>query len=474
MTTKMPRAIVDLDEFVESNNLMVYGDTGSGKTELVAQLPGKVLVVASENGTIVIRKALARLGLTKAQITKEMKRFKVWRIRAWSDLEECYEWCRDNQGVFDWIAIDSATSLDQRAMRAAMEAAVKRNPERRDIDLPDKGEHQKRQNAMKRMITDFNELSTNVLWLAQAMRREDRDGNEIVVPFITGKDYEVSAFACAQMQAFGFYMKKASKRAKGQTDRILIWESFADKDSDINYWSKDRYDVFPKVCRMVTAGQQTMTFGELLDLITPEALSKATARVDQRDDDLEVPDDDEETPDGYDDETPDSADDDDTDPDDEDDDDDTDEDDEDSVDDEEDDEPLDTADMIDARESELLAMKPMDLKKAVEAVGLTVAQFKGVPKEDIVAAVLEREFTDGTEEDEDSDDEDLDLDEMMDDDEPEDEDEEADSADDEPARPARSGRPVKAAAKKTTTRPAARPTTTTKKTAKPVRRMRAV
>ena len=86
----------------------------------------------------------------------------------------------------------------------------------------------------------------------------------------------------------------------------------------------------------------------------------------------------------------------------------------------------------------------------------------------------EREFTDGTEEDEDSDDEDLDLDEMMDDDEPEDEDEEADSADDEPASPARSGRPVKAAAKKTTTRPAARPTTTTKKTAKPVRRMRAV
>lgn len=421
MATRMPRAIVDLDEFVESNNIMVYGDTGAGKTELVAQLPGKVLIVSSENGTIVIRKALARMGLSKAAIAKEMKRFKVWRIRSWQDLEDCYTWCRDNQEVFDWIAIDSATSLDQRAMRAAMEVAVKRNPEKRDIDLPDRGEHQKRQNAMKRMIGDFNELSTNVLWLAQAMRREDQDGNEIVVPFITGKDYEVSAFACAQMQAFGYYMKKRSK-TKGQTDRVIIWESYADKDSGINYWSKDRYDVFPKVCVMVRAGEQEVTMGDLIAMITPEALSAAVTKVQTYDGDEDPDVNDDDTPDEEDTEEPDEAEESEDDGEPEDDDEEYDEEEEaeaDEDEDEQDDEPTE----YQARRDELLAMKPMQLKEAVEAVELSVADFKGKPMAYIVDAVLAEEFPgdpdDPDEEEPEDEDDDLNLDEMMEDEEDE-------------------------------------------------------
>jgi hypothetical protein len=419
----MPRAIVDLDDYVESNNIMVYGDTGAGKTELVAQLPGRVLVVSSENGTIVIRKALARLGLSAAQVKKEMKRFKVWRIRQWSDLEECYTWCEANQEAFDWIAIDSATSLDDRAMRAAMKVAVQRNPEKRDIDLPDRGEHQKRQNAMKRMVVDFNELSTNVLWLAQAMRREDQDGNEIVVPFISGKDYEVSSFVCAQMQAFGFYMKKRSK-TKGQTDRVLLWESYADPDSGINYWSKDRYDVFPKVCLMVKGGEQSMTFTDLLELITPEALSSATTKVSNRDDDDDEPDiaDDDETPDEdedpgvpepdeEDDEEDEEAEDDEDDGEPEDDDEEADEDEEDEADDDE----------IAERRAELLAMKPAALKVAVEDAGMTVQQFKGVPMDQIVDAIIAAEFADEEEDEDEDPEDDLDLDEMMEEDEEEEE-----------------------------------------------------
>jgi hypothetical protein len=445
----MPRAIVDLDEFVESNNIMVYGDTGAGKTELVAQLPGKVLIVSSENGTIVIRKALARLGLSKAAIAKEMKRFKVWRIRSWQDLEDCYTWCRDNQGVFDWIAIDSATSLDQRAMRAAMEVAVKRNPEKRDIDLPDRGEHQKRQNAMKRMIGDFNELSTDILWLAQAMRREDQDGNEIVVPFITGKDYEVSAFACAQMQAFGYYMKKRSK-TKGQTDRVIIWESYADKDSGINYWSKDRYDVFPKVCVMVQAGEQQMSMADLIAMITPEALSGAVAKVAQADDEAEPEWEDEDTPDEEEDEEPEP---DDEEP--------EDEPEDDAEDDEEDDEPTE----YQARRDELLAMKPMQLKEAVEAVELSVADFKGKPMAVIVDAVLAEEFGGGPDDsnEEEEDEDDLNLDEMM-------ADEEEDEPEPEPpAKTVQRRTPAKAAPAKPVTK---KPATVTP-IRKPAKRIRA-
>lgn len=282
MATPMPRAIVALDDFQESNNIMLYGDTGSGKTAQVASLPGKVLILASESAILlVVKNAMDRFGL---DWSKEKKRFKIWRIRSWQDLEDAYLWLRDNQTAFDWIVIDSATSVQNRAMRAAMEVAVKRSPEKRDIDLPDRGEHQKMQNSMKRMIVDFNELDCNVLWLAQAMRREDQDGNEIVVPFIMGKDYEVSAFACAQMTAFGYYAKRPDKKVKSQTNRILLWESFADPESSVEYWSKDRYDVFPKQCLMATGDKQTMSLGDLIAMIDSEALQRAATRVSDSDD----------------------------------------------------------------------------------------------------------------------------------------------------------------------------------------------
>lgn len=352
MATKMPRAVVDLNDFSESVNIMVYGDTGSGKTELVGHLPGKVLVISSENGTLVIKRMMKRLGWA----AKEAARFKVWPIRSFQDMEDAYIWCRDNPGVFDWYAIDSATSVQQRSMRAAMEQAVKRNPEKRDVDLPDRGEHQKMQNSMKRMIVDFNELPTNVLWLAQAMRREDQDGTEIVVPFIMGKDYEVSAFACAQMSAFGYYMKKPTKGTKGSTDRVLIWDSFADKDSGINYWSKDRFSVFPKVCLMASGDAQKMMFTDLLDLIDSDAAAVAKEAVETRDDDgEEEPVEDESMA---------------------------------EADDEQDSEATEEQ----ARTEELLVMKPAGLALQLKAAGLRIIDFKGKPVREIVDAILEAEF----------------------------------------------------------------------------------
>lgn len=272
-TATLPRAIVDLDEFTESINLMIYGDTGVGKTELISYLPGRVLVLSSENGTIVIKRMMKRLGISQ----KEAKRFKVWPIRKWQDLEEAYIWVRDHGiKVFDWIAIDTATSVQGRAMRAAMEKAVAHNPVKRDIDLPDRGEHQKMQNAMKRMVADFNELPINTFWLAQAMRREDRDGNEIVLPFIMGKDFEVSSWVCAQMQAFAYYAKRPAKVeidgrrgkrvAKTVTQRVLIWDSFADSE-DVTYWAKDRYQIMEPYTVMATGEKQETTFDELITAI---------------------------------------------------------------------------------------------------------------------------------------------------------------------------------------------------------------
>jgi AAA domain len=274
---EVPRAWVELEDFTESQNWMVYADTGAGKTALIRQLPGKVGIISSENGTVVLKRILRNEGHLK-----EADRFRVWSVRKWADLEEAFIWVRDHPDAFNWVAVDTATSVQHRAMRAAMEAAVKRSPEKRDIDLPDKGEHQKMQNAMKRMITDFNEVPVNMLWLAQAMRRITPDGDEIVLPFIMGKDYEVAAWAAAQMHVFAYLDKRRriitrGGKKVGVTERVLMFDTF-DRDG-ISVWAKDRYMVLPKRHVISIGDEQAGTLTELIERVDadPDAVARANS-----------------------------------------------------------------------------------------------------------------------------------------------------------------------------------------------------
>lgn len=301
MVTRLPKAIVDLDEFSESNNILIFSDTGIGKSVLVGQLywhlaanKGKCLVISSEAGIFVAKKFLKAMGVTDAQIKRT---FKVWPIRKWQDYEEAYIWVRDNPGYFTWVAMDSATSLQARAMRAAMEIAVKRSPEKRDIDLPDKGEHQKMQNAMKRMITDWNELPENILWLANAMRREDEEGEDLVLPFIMGKGYDISVWAAAQVHCCAYYEKVAKKVKGGVEIERRLWFN-----SPPPYWTKDRYGIWGDYRTMAIGYDQKTTLSELLDELAanPKAVKTAQRRVSEQDDDVddeEEPEDSEDTED---------------------------------------------------------------------------------------------------------------------------------------------------------------------------------
>jgi AAA domain-containing protein len=285
MVATLPRAVVDLEDYNESDNLLVFGDSGSGKSVLIGQLywhlkriNGKCLIMSSEGGIFVAKKYLKEQGVSDADIKRY---FKVWPVRKWQDLEDAYIWVRDNPGFFKWVAMDSATSLQGRAMRLAMETAVRKSPEKRDIDLPDKGEHQKMQNAMKRMITDWNELPENILWLANAMRREDEEGDDIVVPFIMGKNYDISVWAAAQVHACMYYQKTEEKEGnKVVVGRELLF------DVPPPFWTKDRYGVWGDRRLMSVGKKKLCTLSDLIDELAanPEAVRRARQRVAEQDD----------------------------------------------------------------------------------------------------------------------------------------------------------------------------------------------
>lgn len=235
MATKLPPDIEDLEDFTESINILCHADTGAGKTVLWSRLPN-VLILAVEEGAVSAKRwerdhpRASSLGIIK-----------VVKVRAWSKLVEMYEWLRDNDHPFEWIIIDSITAAQSRCLRAIMDKAVADNP-KRDPDIPAIQDHFKWQLSMKRMVTDFNELPVNIVWLARSMNKEDPDGNDIVVPLIEGKDYQISAWVSGEVHLL-CYLKKEMK-GKGDTAK-MVRKLYTNEHA--MYWCKDRYNVLPHI-----------------------------------------------------------------------------------------------------------------------------------------------------------------------------------------------------------------------------------
>jgi hypothetical protein len=219
----LPPEIQDLDDYTESKNILVYGGPGSGKTRMGGQLPN-CLLIAGENGAIA-----AKRGGSKA---------KIWKMNHWNDILAAYKWLQDNPGVFDWVLFDSITNVQNRCIRAIMETVVKQNKSR-DPHIPAQGDHFKWQLVMKEMINDWCELPINVFWTAQEMVRENPDGDDIILPLIEGKDYQIAAWVCAQMHVVANLQLRKVRDEK--TKRVKVVRRLIVNESP-PYYAKDRYD----------------------------------------------------------------------------------------------------------------------------------------------------------------------------------------------------------------------------------------
>lgn len=230
-TRGLPPEIIDLMDYTESINWLLYGHSGSGKTVLAGQLPGKVLILANEQGTISAK--------------RQGSKAKVWIIRRWEDLVEAYEYLANNEHPFDWVVVDTITELQYKCIRWILRVAVAANPQR-DPHIPAIQDYQKWQLSMKQMVVDFNELSVNVLWTAQEMVREDPDGEDIILPLIEGKDYQIASWVCAQMDVVSHLaLKPVRKKVSGEVVKSFVRRMTCNESPPI--FAKDRFDVLGRV-----------------------------------------------------------------------------------------------------------------------------------------------------------------------------------------------------------------------------------
>jgi phage nucleotide-binding protein len=219
-----PAAIRDLADFEESLNILIYGDSGVGKTVLAGTAPD-ALFLSTEKGTVSAK--------------RQGSKAKVWRIKEWSDLEEAFVYLRDEEHGFKWVILDSVTKMQQQLIRDTLDKRVEKRGDS-DPDIPEIADHQKFQNKFKRFITAFIELPVNVVFTATAMRKEDEEGEDLVLPNIDGKGYAIANYACAEMDIVAYYAVRVDKTTKRTVRRLLC-------QSTPPYFAKDRYDALGKV-----------------------------------------------------------------------------------------------------------------------------------------------------------------------------------------------------------------------------------
>ncbi|WQY91174.1 RecA-like DNA recombinase [Mycobacterium phage Benzema] len=192
--------VADDEDYV---NLLVYGDSGVGKTVFCGS-DDKVLFVAPEDNSDGLLSA--KLAGTTAD---------KWPIRDWGDLVEAYNYLDELDEIpYNWIVVDSLTEMQIMAMRDILDRAVEENPSR-DPDIPQIQDWQKYYEMVKRMIKCFNALPVNVLYTALSRQTEDEEGTEYLLPDLQGKKDNYAKQVVSWMTSFGCMQ---IKRVRVKTD----------------------------------------------------------------------------------------------------------------------------------------------------------------------------------------------------------------------------------------------------------------
>jgi hypothetical protein len=176
----------DEDEFI---NLLVYGNSGIGKTVFAGSDDDVLFIAPEDNGTL----SAKRFGSTAQK----------WKIKGWKDVVEAFEWLKSLENIpFHWIVLDSLTEMQQMCMRSILEEGVRINPAR-DPDIPQLQDWIPYFEKVRKMVKSFCALEVNVLFTALEQDEENEDGDKMVLPMMQGKGTQYAKQVASWMDSFG-------------------------------------------------------------------------------------------------------------------------------------------------------------------------------------------------------------------------------------------------------------------------------
>jgi len=222
-----PKVVVrdeSLEDFNESINICLYGNSGVGKT---------VLAGAAPNATYLTTET----GVTSAKRAGHKAR--VWRAPTWDHVDVALDRADAELTPEDWLLVDSGTKMQVLLHRWWLGRQHADN-DARDIDIPQIQDYQKFQNMYMRFWDRIVDSQYNSIIICTAMNNEDPEGENIVLPHIVGKGYAISSYCCAQMDMVLYYGVARQNDKQAPTIRRLLAETYPP------WFAKDRYNVLPR------------------------------------------------------------------------------------------------------------------------------------------------------------------------------------------------------------------------------------
>lgn len=216
--------VEDLSDFNESYNWCIYGDSGVGKTVFASFAPN-AYILSTEKGVI----SAKRVG----------SRAKLLRAPTWDHVEASIDWADKNLGPKDVLVVDSVSKMQELVIRWWLGIQHEEN-EARDLDIPQLQDHQKWQRMFLRFVNHIIDAPYNSIFVATSMRKEDEEGDDLVLPNIVGKDYAVAQNFCADMDIVSCLRVKKRSSLEDPRDSIII------NDTWPPYFGKDRFNVLPR------------------------------------------------------------------------------------------------------------------------------------------------------------------------------------------------------------------------------------
>lgn len=213
--------IESLADFNESINWMIYGPSGAGKTVLAGGAPNATFL-STEKGVVSAQRTGSKASLVRAP--------------TWEHVVGALDVFDEKLGPDDWVIIDSHTKMQMLYIRWILRKIHEQN-ESRDLDIPAIQDHQKWQNGFMRFTDRIVDAAYNSIFICTEMIKEDEEGEDIVLPQITGKNYAISNYCRAQMDVVCYYDVVPQKKRNDPVLRRALFQPYPP------YVAKDRYNV---------------------------------------------------------------------------------------------------------------------------------------------------------------------------------------------------------------------------------------
>ena len=192
-------------------NIMVFGDSGVGKTHLAGSADDvpdlrPVIVIDFEGGT--------------ESLVRNFPNVEQVRVSSWPEMQKVYDELHRGQHGYQTVILDSLTEIQKFNMYTIMEELVADKPDR-EIDVPSMREWGRNLEQMRKFVRAFRDLPMNTIFTA--LKKEDKNektGMVTTLPSLSGKlAGEVAAFLDVVVY---YYMKSVTEDDKKVDKRILL------------------------------------------------------------------------------------------------------------------------------------------------------------------------------------------------------------------------------------------------------------